>query len=96
MKIITPAVAILVAALATPLRSTAADSAPGRAATRPNLIFVLSDDVGIGNISCYGGHFKTPNIDALAQGGTRFEYSQDTTDLDAAKKKRREMKKGKV
>ncbi len=43
-------------------------------ADRPNLIFILSDDVGLGNISCYGGHFKTPNIDALAKGGTRFEY----------------------
>ena len=44
------------------------------AADRPNIIFILSDDVGLGNISCYGGAFKTPNIDALAKGGTRFEY----------------------
>jgi arylsulfatase A len=43
--------------------------------TKPNIIFILSDDVGLGNIGCYGGHFKTPNIDALAKGGTRFEYS---------------------
>jgi arylsulfatase A len=43
-------------------------------ATKPNIIFILSDDVGLGNISCYGGAFKTPNIDALAKGGTRFEY----------------------
>src|SRR5438067_2469173 len=28
-------------------------------ATKPNIIFILSDDVGLGNISCYGGHFKT-------------------------------------
>lgn len=41
---------------------------------RPNIICILSDDVGLGNISCYGGHFKTPNIDALAAGGTRFEH----------------------
>jgi arylsulfatase A len=44
------------------------------AADKPNIIFILSDDVGLGNISCYGGAFKTPNIDALAKGGTRFEY----------------------
>ncbi|HEY6166672.1 MAG TPA: sulfatase-like hydrolase/transferase [Verrucomicrobiae bacterium] len=46
----------------------------GAASAKPNIIFILSDDVGIGNISCYSGAFKTPNIDALAKGGTRFEY----------------------
>ena len=43
-------------------------------ASKPNIIFILSDDVGLGNIGCYGGHWPTPNIDALAKGGTRFEY----------------------
>ena len=45
------------------------------AADKPNIVFVLSDDVGIGDIHCYGSPFKTPHIDALAAGGTRFEYS---------------------
>ncbi len=44
------------------------------APAKPNIIFILSDDVGMGNIGCYGGAFKTPNIDALAAGGTRFEH----------------------
>lgn len=44
------------------------------AAEKPNIIFILSDDVGLGNIGCYGGSFKTPNIDALAAEGTRFEH----------------------
>ncbi len=53
-----------------------------RAATerrRPNIIFVLADDLGLGNVGCCGAdHFRTPEIDALAQGGIRFErcYSQ--------------------
>lgn len=51
-----------------PSVSSAAD------ASKPNVIFILSDDVGLGNIGCYGGHFKTPNIDALAAAGTRFEH----------------------
>lgn len=42
--------------------------------SKPNIIFILSDDVGLGNISCYGGSFQTPQIDALAKGGTRFEH----------------------
>ena len=46
---------------------------------RPNIIFILSDDVGLGNISCCGADkFKTPSIDALAGNGTRFEYCFST------------------
>ncbi|MEI7850961.1 MAG: sulfatase-like hydrolase/transferase [Kiritimatiellales bacterium] len=41
--------------------------------SKPNIIFILSDDVGLGNIGSCGGAFKTPNIDALAKTGMRFE-----------------------
>jgi arylsulfatase A len=42
---------------------------------RPNVIFILADDLGLDGVSCYGANdFKTPNIDALARGGMRFEY----------------------
>jgi len=42
---------------------------------KPNIIFILADDLGIGNLSCYGSdQFKTPHIDALAKGGTIFEH----------------------
>jgi arylsulfatase A len=41
--------------------------------TKPNIIFILADDFGIGNVSCYGSdHCNTPNIDKLASTGTRF------------------------
>jgi arylsulfatase A len=44
------------------------------AAERPNIILIMSDDVGIGGFSCYGADkHKTPQIDALAQSGVRFE-----------------------
>jgi len=44
-------------------------------AAKPNIIFILADDLGIGNVSCYGAdNFKTPNVDALARGGIRFEH----------------------
>jgi arylsulfatase A-like enzyme len=40
----------------------------------PNLIFILADDFGLDDVSCYGSdRFKTPNIDALAKTGLRFE-----------------------
>lgn len=44
----------------------------------PNIILILSDDVGLGNIHCYGGPFETPNIDKLASGGTKFTYCYAT------------------
>ncbi|MEO6786728.1 MAG: arylsulfatase [Chthoniobacteraceae bacterium] len=43
------------------------------AADRPNIIFLLSDDIGYSDISCYGAkHAKTPNLDRLAAQGCRF------------------------
>ena len=48
---------------------------PSKPAEKPNIIFILADDLGIGNISCYGAdNFKTPNLDALAKSGLRFEH----------------------
>ncbi len=42
-------------------------------ATRPNIIIVLADDLGWGDLSCYGHpSIRTPNLDRLAQQGMRF------------------------
>ncbi len=44
-----------------------------RAHAKPNIVVILSDDVGYGDLGCYGGiDVSTPNIDALAQHGMRF------------------------
>jgi arylsulfatase A-like enzyme len=44
-----------------------------RAAAPPNILLVLIDDMGYGDLSCYGGQrVKTPNIDRLAAEGIRF------------------------
>lgn len=44
--------------------------------TKPNIIFILADDLGIGEVSCYGAdNYRTPHIDALAHGGTRFTHA---------------------
>lgn len=40
---------------------------------KPNLVVLLADDLGYADIGCYGGPVKTPALDALAKGGTRFE-----------------------
>ncbi len=40
---------------------------------RPNIVFLLTDDMGYGDVACYGGKFvPTPNIDRLAEEGTKF------------------------
>lgn len=41
--------------------------------SRPNIIFILADDMGWGDLSCYGRpDYRTPNIDRLALQGTKF------------------------
>ncbi|TWT96528.1 sulfatase family protein [Neorhodopirellula pilleata] len=45
------------------------------AVEKPNIVFILADDLGIGDVKCYGGDrclIDTPNIDALAARGLRF------------------------
>ena len=39
---------------------------------RPNIVLIMADDLGYGDISCYDGWIRTPHIDALAKGGMRF------------------------
>src|SRR5262245_33225558 len=40
---------------------------------RPSIIFILADDLGYGDLSCYGQtKFSTPNLDRLAREGIRF------------------------
>lgn len=47
--------------------------AADRSAERPNIIFILADDLGYGDLSCYGqAKFTTPNLDRLAAEGMRF------------------------
>ncbi|HEY6083675.1 MAG TPA: sulfatase-like hydrolase/transferase, partial [Chitinophagaceae bacterium] len=44
-----------------------------KSSPKPNVIIILSDDVGYGDVSCYGGvSINTPNIDRLATRGLRF------------------------
>jgi len=65
--------ALSVLSLAIPLSQTAAE--------QPNVIYILADDLGYGDLSCYGqDKFETPNIDRLATEGLKFtdHYSGNT------------------
>ncbi|MEQ1826763.1 MAG: arylsulfatase [Pirellula sp.] len=48
------------------------------AATRPNVIVIMADDVGYSDIGCFGGEIQTPNLDTLAQSGVRFTQFYNT------------------
>ena len=39
---------------------------------KPNIVVIMVDDMGYADLGCYGGEIRTPNIDALAKGGTRW------------------------
>ncbi|HWL73431.1 MAG TPA: sulfatase-like hydrolase/transferase, partial [Burkholderiaceae bacterium] len=45
---------------------------------RPNIVVILSDDMGFSDLGCYGGEIQTPNLDALARGGLRFTQFYNT------------------
>lgn len=53
--------------------------APLGAAERPNILLILSDDMGYSDLGCYGGEIATPNLDALAAGGLRFTQFYNAT-----------------
>ena len=63
-------ISLLVLALTLPL-----------SARRPNIIYILADDLGYGDLGCYGQNIiKTPNLDRMAKEGMKFtrHYSGST------------------
>jgi arylsulfatase A len=72
---VTPATFALTLLVAGALPSSEGARAPaGSEGGRPNIIFVLADDLGLSRVSCYGAdRFATPHIDGLAARGARFE-----------------------
>ena len=66
---------LLVALLASLVSSnTAVEQKPAQKAIKPNILFILTDDLGYGDLSCYNDQSKvaTPNVDRLAREGMRF------------------------
>jgi arylsulfatase A-like enzyme len=48
------------------------------AAPRPNIVVIMSDDMGFSDIGCYGGEIQTPTLDRLAAGGLRLTQFYNT------------------
>lgn len=74
LRLVLGAVAVFAAvALAAerPVRAAGAGAATPRA-RKPNVVVILADDIGYGDLACYGGKPRTPNIDKLAAQGVKF------------------------
>jgi len=68
MKPVTKTLAALIA-----LAMGALPALSAAPSAKPNIIFILADDLGLGDIATTGGdNYKTPHIDALAKGGTLY------------------------
>jgi len=52
--------------------------AEDKTTARPNVVFILADDLGFSDLGCYGGEIATPNLDALAAGGLQFTQCYNT------------------
>ena len=46
--------------------------------TRPNIVFILADDMGYSDLGCYGAEIETPHLDKLASGGLQFTQFYNT------------------
>ena len=55
-----------------------ASGAAAPAAKRPNVILIMSDDMGYSDIGCYGSEIDTPRLDGLAANGLRFTHFYNT------------------
>lgn len=63
----------LLAPLATQVAHAAKKAKPNTDPNRPNVIIILADDLGYGDLGCYGAkNVETPNVDRLANQGIRF------------------------
>src|ERR1700677_4003026 len=74
-------------AIALPPPETKAAAAPLRPQNRqrpPNVVFMICDDLGYGDLGCYGSNLPTPNLDAMAAHGARFAKYNSTHPICSA------------
>ncbi len=67
--------AILVSMIA---QAVLVDTASAQSGDRPNIIVIMSDDMGYSDIGCYGSEIQTPVLDNLASNGLRFTQFYNT------------------
>ena len=64
---------MMAAIIATPAVSSVVCAQTSQASPSPNVIVIVADDLGYGDLQCYGAQrVSTPHVDSLAQSGIRF------------------------
>jgi len=72
-------VAIVLGGMGSRTAAQPVDAGREVSADRPNLILIYTDDLGFGDVSCYGAtQVQTPNVDRIAQQGLRFSNGRCT------------------
>jgi len=56
----------------------AVSRASAQGSKRPNIVLIMSDDMGFSDLGCYGSEINTPNLNSLAAGGLRFTQFHNT------------------
>ncbi len=74
-KVLIPAAGIPVAGL---LMAGCGRTGEEKPKEQPNILLIMSDDMGWSDIGCYGGETNTPNLDRLAENGLRFTQFYNT------------------
>ncbi|WP_117232725.1 arylsulfatase [Vibrio maerlii] len=73
MKLQKTALAVATAGVATlPSLDSQAASSDNTDSAQPNVVLIMTDDMGFSDLSCYGGEIPTPNICALAEDGVKM------------------------
>lgn len=67
---VTPTVLFLFSCALISLFAVRSAAAPSQ--SKPNIVLIVSDDMGYSDLGCYGGEIETPQLDALAAKGLRF------------------------
>ena len=81
-------------ALLAPLSSFAEENGANK--KKPNIIYILADDLGISELGCYGQQLiETPNIDRLSQEGMTFSNHYSGNQQRQSDQKRSESGRGK-
>ncbi|MDE0809983.1 MAG: arylsulfatase [Alphaproteobacteria bacterium] len=55
-----------------------AAASPAWSAERPNILYILADDLGFSDLGCFGGEINTPVLDSLAEDGVRLTQFYNT------------------
>lgn len=72
----------VLAALVATVVAVVAEARADDARPKTNVVIILADDLGVGDVSCYGStHLETPTLDRLASQGVRFTDAHSTTSV---------------